>query len=435
MAQREQRRVVATEHVVGRADQALLPKVLIAASIIALPALKPRGPGHLTPADFVMSATIIGIVLWARTNRVEVHAPYAIPVAILILTGMFAALFGIAPQTGLLSAVQEIFLLAWAGSIATLCRSPKTLSLILSTWAWSAMAWASVLAGAVLTHQWWLAGAGAQSGNGARAQLAFDNPNMAADYFLISFFVVIISRYPRNPIARTYAYLIIAAALVLTGSNAAFLSLAVGATVAVFVALWRRGDMVSAVAVSAVVGALLIGSIYAAAESGTVRNLENSSNVLIQRSVARGPKSAAGRQTLYNEEFQLYRSGSLLGRGPASTKTSLGSSLGEIVKEAHDDYLATLIERGGIGVIGLIILIGAIGLRAFYIALRPLAPAYARLVARPSLVLGAVFAIAATSTTHEILHYRHVWALLGILGGVYLYGRQTSATLVPQPDS
>jgi O-antigen ligase len=433
VAQHEQRRVVATEHVAGRADQALLPKVLIAASIFALPALQPRGPGHLTPADFVMAAGLIGVVLWARTYRIKVHAPYAIPIGILILTGMFAALFGIAPQTGLLSAVQESFLLAWAAAIATLCGSPKNLSMILSTWAWTATVWASVLAGAVVSHQWWLAGV--QSLSGARAQLAFDNPNMAADYFLLSFFVVLISRYPRHRLARAYAYLVIAAALVFTGSNAALLSLGLGVAVAGFVGLWRRADMVSAVAVSAVAGALLIGVTYIAAESGMVENLQNSSNVLIQRSVARGPKSAAGRQTLYNEEFQLYRTGSLLGRGPASTKASLGSSLGEIVKEAHDDYLATLIERGAIGVIGLIILIGAVGVRAFYIAMRPLAPAYSRLIARPSLVLGAVVALAATSATHEILHYRHVWALFGILGGVFLYGRRTSTSPEPQPGS
>ena len=114
-----------------------------------------------------------------------------------------------------------------------------------------------------------------------------------------------------------------------------------------------------------------------------------------------------------------------------------------------------IVSRIVVGVVGLPVVLGLVwlggwwlfGLLAFAAVvavhefvtmarpLRPLAPAYARLVARPSLVLGAVFAIAATSTTHEILHYRHVWALLGILGGVYLYGRQISATPVPQPDS
>src|SRR5204862_234910 len=72
----------------------------------------------------------------------------------------------------------------------------------------------------------------------------------------------------------------------------------------------------------------------------------DTSNELVARSVARGPKSAEGRSTLFSEEFRLYRTGSLLGRGPASTQANIDLAYGPIVKEAHDDYLATLVERG-----------------------------------------------------------------------------------------
>jgi hypothetical protein len=65
----------------------------------------------------------------------------------------------------------------------------------------------------------------------------------------------------------------------------------------------------------------------------------------------------------------------------------------------------------------------AVGVRAVAIARARLAPAYAALIHTPSAFIGAGVALSISSVTHEILHYRHVWAFLGILGGLYLYGR------------
>jgi O-antigen ligase len=176
------------------------------------------------------------------------------------------------------------------------------------------------------------------------------------------------------------------------------------------------------VAISAMAGALLLGMTYYVINTDAVQRLASSSNPVVERSLGRSSKSAEGRQTLFEQEVYLYRTGSLLGRGPATTKANLAES--EIVKEAHDDYIATLIERGPIGVVGLIILIGAIGVRAWAVAMRPLLPRYAEIVTSPIMLIGCLLTMAATATTHEILHYRHVWALLGILAGLYLFGRE-----------
>jgi hypothetical protein len=32
--------------------------------------------------------------------------------------------------------------------------------------------------------------------------------------------------------------------------------------------------------------------------------------------------------------------------------------------------------------------------------------------------------MAVSAFTHEVLHYRHFWALLGILAAIYLFGRE-----------
>jgi O-antigen ligase len=406
----------------GRSDR--LPAVLVGTAIAAFPLLRPHGPGHITPADVLMGIGIVSVILWAGSTRAVFHLPFVVPITLYVLAGLVAGVFSISPQAGFLAVGQDLFLFVWAAMIANLIRVPKNLSIILGAWAWSATAWATILMGAVVTHQWWLAGA--NNASGGRAQLQFDNPNMAGDYFLISLFVVLLGRSPKHPVVRTYACVSLLAAILLTGSNAALGSLVLGIAVAVVYAIWRRSDLLVAITATAMVAVVLAGLILYVVASGTLQRIENSSNALVARSLARGPKSAAGRSTLFSEEFDLYLTGSLLGRGPATTKLNLGPA-GSIVKEAHDDYLATLVERGPIGVIALVVFMAGIGIRASAISLRPLSPAFAHVVRMPSIAIGCGVALAVTATTHEILHYRHVFALLGIIAGLYLFARETPA--------
>jgi O-antigen ligase len=406
----------------GRSDR--LPAVLVGIAIAAFPLLRPHGPGHITPCDVLMGIAIIGVILWAGSNRAAFHLPFVIPVTLYVLTGLVAAVLSIAPQAGFLAVGQDLFLFVWAATIANVIRVPNNLSTILGAWAWSATAWATILIGAAVTHQWWLAGVG--NASGGRAQLQMDNPNMAGDYFLISLFVVLLGQYPKHPVARAYACFSLLAAILLTGSNAALGSLVLGVAVAAVFAIWRRSDLLVAITATAMVAAVLAGLILYVVDSGTLQRVETSSNTLVARSLARGPKSAEGRTTLFTEEFDLYLTGSLLGRGPASTKLSLGPA-GTIVKEAHDDYLATLVERGPIGVIALVVLMAGIGMRASSISLRPLSSAFAHVVRMPPIAIGCAVALAVTATTHEILHYRHVFALLGIIAGLYLFAREAPA--------
>jgi hypothetical protein len=407
------------------------PKYIIAASIVAFPLLKPAGPGHVTPCDVLMAAAILVVVFWAGTERVPFHVPYAIPVGILVVTGALAAQFSIVPGTGLLAVGKEVFLLLWAAAIATFCSTPENLSVVLAAWAWGAVAWGSLVIGVSVTHQWWIFGMNGT--DGARMQMWFDNPNMAGNYFLISLFVVLLGPYPRRPMVRFLACAIIVAAIALTGSNAALLSLVLGVPATFLVKMWRRVDLVNAIAASALVSVLLLGFLMYAVKSDLPQRLSQSSNEIVSRSLARGPKSAVGRSTLFTEEFQLYLTGSLLGRGPASTQTTLEEGFGSIVKEAHDDFLATLIERGPLGVVGLIILLAGIALRAFSVSLRPLAAPFARLIHTPGALVGCLVAIVVTSTTHEVLHYRHIWGLLGILAALYLFARARSR-IPPAPE-
>ena len=87
-----------------------------------------------------------------------------------------------------------------------------------------------------------------------------------------------------------------------------------------------------------------------------------------------------------------------------------------------------------IGVVGLLILMLGIGLRASALAHRPLSEAYVGVIRNQTAFIGAAIALAISAITHELLHYRHVWAFLGLLAGAYLFGlaRQQIATAHPR---
>ena len=76
--------------------------------------------------------------------------------------------------------------------------------------------------------------------------------------------------------------------------------------------------------------------------------------------VGRSSESADKRGDIFADQIELYERGDLLGIGPAATKNELGSSFAGVAKEAHNDYLATLVERGPIGLLAVATLIAAV---------------------------------------------------------------------------
>ena len=398
-----------------------LPVVVVALGVALLPLLRPKGPGHVSPDDLVMAVGVLATLLWASATRAKLHLPYVIPVGIMVVAGCVSALFGIAPGTGTVAVLQDVFLLCWCAAVMSACRKPASLGVVLRTWSWSAVGWAAFLLVAVLTHRHGLAGI--SHANGGRAALTFDHPNMAANYFFISLFVVVLSRSPRNRWARVAACVLLLGALVVTGSNAALLGLPIAAGVAGYVAIRRYADSVTALAVVMIV--VLAGGLgVMVVRQRVVESIHRSNNKLVHFSVARSSKSASAREQLFAQDYDLFRTGNILGRGPASTRLTLGTSTAATVKEAHDDYLATLVERGALGVVGLMLLIGTIIIRASNIAPRRLSPEFRRVVPSTAPLIGALVGMAVSAFTHEVLHYRHFWALLGILAAIYLFGRE-----------
>jgi O-antigen ligase len=333
-----------------------------------------------------------------------------------MLIGLASALLSALPADGAIAVAQEIFLLAWCAAVATLCRTPRALRVVLRTWAVSATVWAGLLVVAVL------AGIGAltaTNGGGVRFRLFFDHPNMAGNFFVIAIFIVIASGYPRSRFLRFGACVTLLLATLLTGSNAALLSLGGGAVVVLFLHVRARSGLIKATAISALVlGTLSVGWLQVGEPLLTAAQQSDSS--LLRYSVGRGAKSAEGRVDLFSSQFELYERGHILGIGPTATQATLDQEGATIVKEAHNDYLGTLVERGPFGLLAVFGLMAAIIARIIAITRRRLPPRLAAAIPVPAALAGACAAFAATAMTHEVLHYRWFWTLLGIIAAVHL---------------
>ena len=115
----------------------------------------------------------------------------------------------------------------------------------------------------------------------------------------------------------------------------------------------RRSDHVAAVAVVLCV-ALGGGVAWSVVAEPVLSAVGSSENRLVRYSVARSSRSANNREALYASQFGLFEQSNLVGIGPAATRSALGRVDASTAKEAHSDYLASLVERGPLGVIGLL---------------------------------------------------------------------------------
>ena len=115
---------------------------------------------------------VLAVLLWAVASQARLHVPYALPVLALMVLGLVAAVTGVAPQDGGIAVLQEAFLLAWCAAIASACRTPASLALLVRAWVLGATAWACALVVSA-------ASAGPAAAGGSRARLLFDHPNMA----------------------------------------------------------------------------------------------------------------------------------------------------------------------------------------------------------------------------------------------------------------
>jgi hypothetical protein len=393
-----------------------------ATAVAMLPFLRPGGPANVGPIDVFMALALLSSLLWFGSSVARLRAPYALATAIFIAGGAAGALAGPVPGSGLIALGQDLWLLAWAVCLANVCRTAHALRVVLHAWAYSSIAWAALLLGAEITGNAFLAGK--QSNEGGRTSLLFGDPNYAAHYFFLSMMIIAATRCPGPRAARVGAYALLLPAWALSGSNSGIIELVLGFTIIAIVAVDRSAGLVAAIATCC----LLLSSGVVLAPRVPLAHIQQSAHDsefrLFRDWVGRSERTAGQRTLLFHETVGLYYDGGLLGQGPTSTIGRLKRSEAPFAREAHDDYLAALVERGFLGAIGLLLLIASISARGWSVVRGGLSDAFAEVVPYTAPLLAAIAGTFAVGTVYEVLHIRHVWALFGIVAALQLWGRR-----------
>ncbi|MFI5693729.1 O-antigen ligase family protein [Kribbella sp. NPDC051586] len=386
-----------------------------------LPFLVPAGPGNTAPADAGILLCIVLALMWAVREHLPIKLPYATGVAGLVLGGAFAAYLTVAPVATALVLIQDLLLFAWGAALALGRHNPAIVGAVTVAWSRTATIYSGVMSVAYLVGINALTGVSAK--DGVRASYTFGDPNLAGNYLVVSLFVMAACKHPRSPGVRRIAYILVLTAIGFTGSNGAMLTLIVGLVLAFAVTRYRRQGAVAgaaALAATALVGGLMVGFVMPRVDLGQIRERAAGSVPLLRDSFGRSANSSSERATIVKEGASLFLEGDAAGFGPARTKATLAATQAPYVKEAHNDYLATLLERGVIGGIGLLLFGVALFARCLRLVFGTLPKAYAELVPRPWLlaVIGPVMATAAGF--YEVLHFRHLWTWLGLIAALVL---------------
>jgi hypothetical protein len=396
----------------GSAERTAL--LALTAAFIFQPILHPAGPGNSSPVDIFTLAAIITAGIWATSGHHTLRAPYFFPWALMLAAGAASGLVGLLPGTSLLALADDVLLFAWCTTVVNVLTAPRALRIALAAWSWSGIFWAGLVICAWLGHITALEGLQAATGN--RVLFTFGDPNYASTYWDATIFVVYAARTPAKRWMRCTGYVMLAWALALTESNGGTLALAIGVFFLLLVRSYRKRGWTGVTATALAVG-LTVGGFFTAFPLNSIRQWAATSNQpLLVNSIGRSAQSSAERSQLITETKQLYGlSDGVLGLGPASTKPLLTLWLFPYANEAHDDWLALLVERGPVGLLGLVLLFGSALSRAGPIIRRPLSARYAAVVPAPAGLVAALLALSVNSFYEEILHFRFLWALLGIV--------------------
>lgn len=392
--------------------------IMLLPVVAFLPLLIPHGPNNTAPVDVLIVLYLFCATIgWVSARRV-VSLPLVGVTAFILAVSLIGVGMSQFAGVGRTAVLIDVYLYVFfVAAFNDLRGNPRALGLALATWTFTALAWAA-LANGITFH--FLPDSLARlilSNSRAlnRASATADNPNLAASYFLVSLFVLAASPRPRRRWLRLLAASWLILAIYSTGSVAGLVGLFTGTAAMLGSFLVRRAG--STARQTQVVIALLILAL-AFVVGGVTRTFASRSVLgdvatisaaqqqggVFQNSLGRSNRSLNGRLTLWTQGLtkSSTHGNELFGVGAGEAKYTVD------YKSLHNDILAYLVERGIIALFGLAVLYWLI----FRQAVRVLGP---RGPTGLHALGAAVFANFAFSMTHQTLHFRHVWLLLGLI--------------------
>jgi hypothetical protein len=380
--------------------------------LFLLPIQRLMIPYGLALADMVLILlTLYGFArAWRRRQRLDF--PLLLPMWLILLSSSVATLVGFAHFNSIVAIAQEIYIFAWFIALTNILSTFSVSDLDRLMKVWSVVASLEALTTVMgmfrIGPNMFYAKPNVDvdvAGDVVRAVGTFVNSNAAAVYLSVSLFVALATSWPTW--LRLGLGTWILAGIFGTGSNGALLS-TLGSLVivgGVHLIVRRRQDIkflggIIGIGMGIVAILLFILSFSPSLLSGFGFD---ASEPLLFYTLGRFSHSLASRFEIIGWAWEVYRRHPW-GTGPNSFAV-LGGSL-------HNDYAAFWFERGPLGIIAWLWMIGATLFRSVQAA--------HHLVGRRQrwqvLALGAGFlGCAVNAFSHEVSHMRQVWVLMGFL--------------------
>jgi O-antigen ligase len=372
--------------------------------------------GNFGPADAGMLLGIGGTLLWATVSRQVLRTAFLLPVTLLMLAGLISGLAGASPKAGLLAVAQDFYLLLWGLAVLNTARDGDSAGFLVRTWCVTSLLWGVSLFVIVGRH--------ALTATTGDTRLAFTaDTNGAGLYFVISIFVVMAARWPSGQWWRRIGIAFLVADTVLTGSLGALSGLLAGLAMSLVLGVLVRRGPAPAIALFVVIGLGAASAGLFVQQDRVVSAAHTSSDPILRNSLGRGAQSSAEREQLTKETLDLMAHASLLGSGPNTTETLLRNEQAPYPKQAHNDWIAARVERGVLGFAAVVLL--AVEIARLAAASRDptrLRTSYAEVVPATHFLVGGLVTALIFSLTHEVLHDRTVWTLLGLIAAVAIHG-------------
>jgi hypothetical protein len=351
-------------------------------------------PYRLSAADSALVLlTLYGLArAWRSQQRLDF--PLLLPMWLILLSSLVATLTGFGDPRSIVAIIQEIYLFTWFIVLTNILRTFPSADVdhLMTVWSVVASAEAVIVLAEMLRV-------------GSRAEGTFRNANATGAYLSVSIFVLLATRWPGW--LRSVLGVWLFAGMYATGSMGALFSTIAGLLALLVVriitryprATWLQGAVLC-IGASLFVALLFILWSWPSMPSEAQFDEHGG---LLALTVGRFPRSMASRFNLISRVWPVYR------LHPWGTGPNVGARLRISL---HNDYVAFLFERGPVGALGWLWLVGA----------SMLAPLRAVRQCRDShqawqvLALGAGFlACALNALTHEVSHFRQVWALMVFL--------------------
>jgi hypothetical protein len=369
-------------------------------------------PAGLKVADAALVLlTLYGLGRAWRTRQRLVF-PLLVPMWLILVASLCATLVGMAPLESFMAIVQEIYLFTWfivlANTLGIVSVSER--DRLMKIWSVVALAEATTTMMGMLRigpSMFYTLPFGEMtiSTTFSRGIGTYANANAAAIYLSVSFFVLLATSWPIW--IRCVLGLWIFGGMFATGSIGGLLSTLIGLGVLVMVLSIiqnRRTVILWGAILGMGVGLIAVILPLMSLLSSLLSNVvPGTSDHLLALTVGRSSRSLAGRLEILGYGWQFYRLHPL-GTGP-NVYFSLRGSL-------HNDYTAFLFERGPLGLVGWLWLVGAALLVPLQIA-RQLMDRHQRWQV---LALDAgLLACFINAFSHEVSHMRQVWVLMVFL--------------------